>query len=437
MNEAVSNVNLIGSIFITVMGIMIFFLPRRFAPLPLIMTASYITFGQVVGVGPLHFYMIRIIIGLGCIRVIFRKEFKAITFNSIDKIIIAYVITASIISFLLRKESSAVVSALGFSYNALGLYFISRCLVHDEDDFYAIFKMLAWVMVPVAIFMTTEKITGRNFFSIFGGVPEFTLVRSGKLRAQGAFLHPILAGTFGATSIPFFIALWIKDNSQKLTAIVGLVAATIITIMPASSGPVMAYVAVLIGLIMWRLRDSMRMIRWITLLMLIVLHMVMKAPVWALIGKLGGLIGGTGWHRVMVIDAAIDHFNEWWLLGTDYTRHWLPTGVTWSDKHSDITNHFIGVGIHGGLLSLILFVTILVYCFRTIGIKMKEIDPDAFPLKFTVWCLGVSLFAHTTSFLSIGYFDQIIVFWYLLLAMIASLAVNKIRAKDFQGLDET
>jgi hypothetical protein len=388
------------------------------------MTACYITLGQVVGVGPLHFYVIRIMIFLGCLRVIIRKEFIAIKFNSIDKTIIAYTVTSTIIYFLLRKDADAFTASLGFAYNALGLYFIFRSIVRDASDYYVIFKMIAYVMIPLSLSMVVEKATGRNFFSIFGGVPEITMVREGSLRCQGSFLHPILAGTFGATSLAFFAALWVKGTGQRLTAVMGIVSATIITITPASSGPVMAYAAVILGLFMWRLRDSMRMIRWVALFTLIALHMVMKAPVWALIGKLGNLIGGTGWHRVELIDAAISHFNEWWLLGTDYTRHWMPTGVTWSEKHTDITNHFIGVGINGGLLSLVLFVASLVYCFKTIGIRMKEIDPTEFQLKFTVWCLGVSLFANITSFISVSYFDQIIVFWYLLLAMIAALAVN-------------
>jgi hypothetical protein len=325
---------------------------------------------------------------------------------------------------------------LGFLYNALGLYFVFRSIVRDVSDYYVIFKMLAFVMVPLACAMIVEKATGRNFFSIFGGVPEFTMVREGKLRCQGAFSHPILAGTFGATSLPFFIALWFKGKGQKLAAVIGIISATIITVMPASSGPVTAYAVVILGLFMWRLRDNMRMIRWLALFLLIGLHIVMKAPVWALIGKLSEVIGGGGWHRVMLIDAAIDHFSEWWLLGTDYTRHWMPTGVTWSEKHTDITNYFIAIGIHGGLVSMVLFVACLVYCFKIIGIRMKEIDSADFPLKFTLWCLGVSLFSHIASFTSVSYFDQIIVFWYLLLALIAALAVNGAKTRDSNILNE-
>ncbi len=436
MDEVISNINTIGYIFTVVMGAMLFLLPRRFAALPLIMTACYMTLGQVVGVGLLHFTIIRIMIFIGCLRIIIRKEFTAISFNAIDKLIIVFAAAYAVIYYLLRKDTSAFIASMGFFYNALGLYFIFRSIVHNEGDYHLIFKMLAWVMVPLAISMVIEKTTQRNFFSIFGGIPEYTMIRDGKLRCQGAFHHPILAGTFGASSIPFFIALWVRGAGQKLTAVVGIVSATIIAVASASSGPVMVYATVILGLFMWKLRDSMRVVRWVLLLMIIGLNLVMKAPVWALIGKAGEIIGGGGWHRVMLIDAAVEHLNEWWLLGTDYTRHWMPTGVPWSEKHTDITNYFIRIGIDGGLLSVILFVLLLVYCFKAIGTRLKEIDPAEFPKKFAVWCLGVSLFSHIVAFTSVSYFDQIIVFWYLLLAMIAGLAFKRTISKDARVLNE-
>jgi hypothetical protein len=424
INYASSNINLIGFIFTLMMGLLMLFLPRRFAVLPIIMTASFITLGQVINIASLNFTMFRIIIFFGLVRVLVRKEVFSIRLHTIDKIVIAYVITSATAYILLRNGSGeAFTSQLGFIYNSLFLYIIFRSLIHDPEDIKLIFKMLVLVVVPLATAMIIEKATGRNLFAIFGGVPEFTMVRDGKLRCQGAFAHPILAGTLGATSLPFMLALWFWDWRKKWIAALGIISVTVITITTASSGPVVTYIVVIIGMAMWRIRDHMRAVRWFILLCLISLHIVMKAPVWALIGKLSEAIGGTGWHRVMLIDAAISHLNEWWMLGTDYTRHWMPTGVTWSEKHTDITNQFISVGVNGGIISLILFIAVIVFCFKNIGIKMKEIDPAEFPEKFAVWCLGVSLFSHITAFTSVSYFDQIIVFWYLLLALITTISI--------------
>jgi hypothetical protein len=418
-----SNINDIGFIFMLTMGALTLFLPRHLAVLPFIMTACYITLGQVITIGSLSFTMFRIIIFFGFVRVIFRKEVFSIRFQTMDKILIAYVMTSATAYLLLRNGSSdAFINQLGFIYNSIFLYIVLRSLINDWDDIHTILKMLALVMVPLAFAMILEKVTGRNLFSIFGGVPEFTAVREGKLRCQGAFSHPILAGTLGATSLPFMTAIWLRGAGEKWIGGLGMIAATIIAVTSASSGPAVTYLVVIIGMAMWRLRDHMRAVRWCILLSLLSLNMVMKAPVWALIGKLSEVIGGTGWHRVMLIDAAISHLDEWWLLGTDHTRHWMPTGVPWSMDQTDITNQFIAVGIDGGLFSLILFVALIVICFKNIGIKLKEAHSES-SIKFTLWCMGVVLLGHLASFTSVRYFDQIIVVWYLLLALIATISI--------------
>jgi len=388
------------------------------------MTACFITLGQVISVASLHFTMFRIIIFFGLIRIIIRKEAFSIRLHTIDKILIAYVITSATAYILLRSVSAeAFINQLGFIYNSLFLYILFRALIHDLDDIKIILKMLALVVIPLAVAMMIEKAAGRNLFSIFGGVPEFTVIREGRLRCQGAFSHPILAGTFGATSLPFMVALWFWDREKKWISGLGVMSATVITITSASSGPAVSYIMILVSMVMWRSRDHMRAVRWVILLGLIGLHLVMKAPVWALIGKVSEVIGGGGWHRTMLIDAAINHFGEWWLLGTDDTRHWMPTGIQWSEEHTDITNQFISVGIDGGLIALILFIAVILFCFKNIGIKLKEISSREFPIKFALWCMGVSLAGHLASFISVRYFDQIIVFWYLLLALITTVSM--------------
>lgn len=422
MDDIQTNINLIGFMFTLTMGILMLFLPRRFAAFPLIMTSCFITLGQVIHFASMNFTMFRIIIFFGLVRVFLRKELFSIRFHRIDTILISYVMVSAMAYIFLRNGSGeAIINQLGFICNTLFVYIVFRSLIRGIDDIYLVFKMLAIVVIPLSVAMIVEKVTGRNIFSIFGGVSEFTVVRDGRMRCQGAFAHPILAGTFGATTVPLLVALWFQGKNKWLSGL-GIISATFVTIAASSSGPVLTYLFIIIGLGMWFLRDYMRTVRWCILLSLIALHIVMKAPVWALIGKASEIIGGTGWHRVMLIDAAINHFGEWWLLGTDFTRHWLPTGVTWSPRHTDITNHFIGVGIHGGLISLILFIGIIVFSFKYIGIKLKEMGSTTSPVRFAIWCVGVALFGHIVSFTSVRYFDQIIVFWYLILALVATIS---------------
>jgi hypothetical protein len=269
--------------------------------------------------------------------------------------------------------------------------------------------------------MIIEKFTARNFFSVFGGVPEITMIREVSLRCQGPFRHPILAGTFGATLMPFFAGLWVKEEVKKSFVIIGILSSTVITFASASSGPALAYIFGIIGFLIWPLRRRMRVIRWGIVSALIALHLFMKDPVWHIIARVSELTGGAGWWRSYLIDQAIRYLNEWWLVGTTYTAHWMPMPLPSDPNHSDITNQYIYEGVSGGLVKLILFVAIIVHCFRAIGFSLQTMKEMPFSKRILIWSMGVSLVVHVASYFSVVYFDQMIVFWYLLLAMIAVL----------------
>lgn len=422
--QEISNVSQIGFVFTLIMAILFIVLPRKYALVPLLMTALYLTQGQVMIIATLHFTMLRIMILVGFVRIAMRKEYGHVKLNKIDMFLILYVISSVIIKTILWQTSAEFINRLGFAYDAIGSYFLFRCLIKDYDDFRILLKIMAFIIVPLAVAILMERSTGRNIFSIFGGVPEFSEIRNGRVRCEGSFRHPILAGTFGATLMPLFIALWFKDGHGKKNRIIGIVGftcATIIVMGSTSSGPLMAYLFAIIGLLFWFFRDHMRAIRWGILFSLIAIHLVMKAPVWFLMARIADVLGGSGWHRSELIDQAIKHFDEWWLLGTKVTEHWMGQGLAVNPDSSDITNHFVGVGINGGVISLILFIFIIIYCYKRLGVSLQLMKNVVIDEKMILWTLGVAIFAHIISFMSVAYFDQIIVFWYMVLAVISSL----------------
>ena len=415
----ITNINFLGFSFILLMGIILLFLPRRFALVAIIVVIYHITLGQVVVIADLNFSMMRIIILIGWVRLIIRKEFSSIKFNEIDIAIICWVISNMVMYNLLRQTSTAFINRLGFAYDAIGIYFLFRFLIRDFSEISRSFKIFAIAIVPLTIAMLLEQLTRVNLFSVFGGVPLFDQVRGGHFRSQGPFISPILAGTFGATLIPLFVALWFKEQGKKF-AIIGTLAATFITLAAASGGPVMSYIFGVIGLSMWPLRKHMRAVQWTSLFLLIFAHIYMKVPVWYLMTRASSLVGGGGWYRSYLIDQAIAHFNEWWLLGTEYTAHWMPYVLPIDPKNADITNQFLVQGVQGGLLTMILLILVIVLGFRAIGKALKILENQPFSVKITLWSMGAALFAHVMSFMAVSYFDQIIVSWYFLLAAIST-----------------
>jgi hypothetical protein len=405
--------------FTMCLGLLTIILPRKFAIVPIILSACYMTLGQRVVVISLHFTIFRIMILFGWIRLIGRREVYSIKLNLVDKTVVWWIALSILTGTLLDPTLQRFINRLGFAYNAFGSYFLFRFLIRDFKEICRLLRLLAVLIVPLAIAMLIEKSTGRNVFSVFGVVPEITMVREGHLRCQGPFAHPILAGTFGATLIPLFGGLWFMGRRSRLIAAIGFLSATTIALTPASSGPAMSYIFGILALFLWPLRRRMRLIRWSVVFGLISLHLVMKAPVWYLIARLSDLIGGTGWYRSYLIDRAIFHFSEWWLFGTTYTAHWIKYGASTNPNMVDITNQFILEGVEGGLLKMALFIGIIVVCFRAIGRTLSRMSNQPISAKITLWSMGSALFAHVVSFMSVSYFDQMIVFWFLLLAMIS------------------
>ncbi|MBN1129340.1 MAG: hypothetical protein JXA71_10155 [Chitinispirillaceae bacterium] len=409
-------------VFTSLLAILILSLPRKYAVIPVLIGASYLTIGQFLLIGPFHFYLLRLLISVAWLRIIIKKEHEGFWFNSIDKTVLLWGVIA-IVTGTFQDTSKMVpglVNSLGWCFNTLGVYFIFRITIQESDDIKRTVKVLAIILIPLALSMLMEKQTGRNPFFFLGGVPEFSQIREGSLRAQGPFLHPILAGTAAVTAIPLLVSLWWNMDRGKIFAVLGIVSAMGITFACASSGPVLTLLVVLLSMAVWFLRDFLGLVRWGIVLGIIGLQLVMKAPFWHILGKIGNQTGGTGYHRSELIDSAIAHFNEWWLVGTTYTRHWMATGVTWSKDHTDITSQYIAQGVMGGALLLLVFFIIIIKCFLTIGRALKGLPDERLGDTILLWSMGAALVGHTVSFISVSYFDQTVVFYYLLIALISS-----------------
>lgn len=406
-------------LFLIICIILLLSAPRPWPLLPLFMGACYMTIGQAVTIGPFHFSFIRILVAVGVLRVILKKERPANGLNNkIDQFMLLWAVIAICSSAFHNVPKDTLVNHLGLVYNTLGFYFLIRCFCQSEEDVKRVVMMIAIVLIPVAFEMLNEQFSHHNFFSIFSGVPEVPAIRSGRLRSQGPFRHAILAGTVGAVCTPLMIGIWLKYPRM---AKIGTAACILIVVTSASSGPLMSLIISGFAIILWRLRNYTREMRICALLGYLLLEVVMNAPPYYIIARIDLTGSSTGWHRAKLIESAFAHLSEWWLAGTDYTRHWMPTGVSWSPNHTDITNHYLMMGVTGGLPLMIVFIAIIWYCFKYIGETLRMSWDNSFQDRFLVWCIGASLFAHAATCISVSYFDQSELFLYLNIAIITSL----------------
>jgi hypothetical protein len=418
-----------------VAGILICIWPQKKALAAFLTAAILIPMDQVLLIGPAHFPMLRLLVLFGIVRMVRGKAgSKAKIFsgglNKIDIFTILLTIFIAVNGILLFQASGEVINQLGNVYTVFGAYFLLRFLIRDEEDVLHAMRTLAWVAAFVAVVMTYEVMTGHNPYAMLGGARAFVYsslaARDDRFRAQGPFGHSILAGTFGAIVMPLFVALWWKGRKYRKLAVVGVVSATVIVLSSNSSTPVLGYAAGMVALCMWPIRQRMQMMRWGIVLILVSLHMVMKAPVWNLIARIDITGGSSGWHRYMLIDQCIHHFWDWWLIGVKDTS-------AWGWDMWDTANQYVATCDNSGLLPFIFFVAVLVYGFKYLGRARRAASRDKKRALF-IWAMGAALFANVVSFIGISYFDQTEVVWYCFLAMIPVVALAQ-RKKELKPVE--
>lgn len=379
--------------------LLILVLPRKYAIAPLLFGVFTIPLGQVVVLAGIHFTVLRILIIAGLARR--AKSPLGSKFgggvNPIDVVTILWTIFSCLIFALQWMETQALIASLGDLLDRLGGYLVVRFLIRDMEDVKFAIKVFAAVCLVSGLGMINEHVTGRNIFGYLGGVPLYPAIRDGQLRAQAGFGIYIDAGVFGGILIPLFIWLW-KAGRSRVSALVGILGAMAMMLAANSSTPLLGFAGGVFGLCLWPLRKSIRILRWGLVMMLLGLHMVMKAPVWALIARVDLTGSSSGYHRYYLVDNCIRHFTDWWLLG--YRNY-----DTWGWDMWDLSNQFVAVALTGGLITLVLFIMILSRSFGAIGTARKQIEGNR-AQEWFLWCLGAALLANVVSFFGCSYMGQ-------------------------------
>jgi len=402
-------------------------LPREKAIVPFMLAFFIIPFGQVAVLGGLHFNALRILSLVGLLR---RATFQGSSrgkypggYNGIDRAVILWSGLAVVMFCVQFPETQAFINALGTLVETLGAYLVIRFLIPDHPTLRRAAKTMAFICVIQGIPMIIEQITRINVFGYFAGVWIHSAIRDGHVRSAGT-MGALTAGPLAGILIPIFLWLWTERRS-RFAACAGLAGALAMVITSNSSTSWMALMGSLVGLAFWPLRTRMRQIRWGLLCTLIALHLYMKAPVWALIARVDLTGSSSSYQRYALVDMTIRHFRDWWLIGT-------PTYIDWGWDSFDLCNQFVAVALTGGLVTLIVYVTIFKRSFGAIGKARKLVNGDRHQEWF-LWCLGANLFATVVAYFGINSGALLMVSFFILVASISVATVEatrKVRAAE-------
>lgn len=383
--------------------------PKKYFLLPFILAACFIPADQRVIISGLDFTPLRILVLVGFFRTILRAERLTFKWNRFDKLVLAWAICGAVIYLIQWADMRALIYKCGVLFDIIGLYWLFRINISSWSDIRLAIKIFAVCSLALAVLVGLEWATGKNPFAVLGRVE--TVVREGRYRCQASFPHAIMLGLFWATLVPLFIGFAGQDKS-KLLLWSAVAACAFIAAATASSTPILTLLIVLIMLCGYGWREYTACAGWGLFASLVALHIVMKAPVWHLISRIGVVGGSTGWHRFILIDQAINHFGEWLFLGCRSTAHW-GLGL------SDITNQYVLEGVVGGFGTLALFLVMIYMALRILlHLSIQHQQPKQ---RFLAWCLFVAILGHCVAFLGVSYFGQIMIILYLNFAIVGSI----------------
>lgn len=410
---------------VLIAGLLILFLPRRKAYLPFLVIGLLIPINQIVVLDGLHFPMLRVlaVFALGRVardKVLGKEEIFSGGMNGIDWGVIIWGVFTLLDGVLLWQAQAQVIYEIGILINAFGCYFLARHLIRDRDDIRRILKVLAWVVVFIAAIMIREHITGANaYYALLGGANATQLSkvadRAGTFRAQGPFGHPIIAGTFGGFMVPLFLAMWKREKRDRRYAAMGVLGAAVIPFLVGSSTALFVLIAGIGVLCLWPMRRRLWMLRWGVVAILAAGQLYMTAPIWHLIDDVSLSKDSSSYHRYELVNQCMIHFWDWVLVGT-------KNYASWGWDMWDLSNQYVGTADTAGLIPLIAFVAILVIGFLYIG-KARRYYEGNRQEEFFVWAIGASLFANAVGFFGIQYWDQVIVAWYMVLAIVIAVTL--------------
>jgi len=391
--------------------VLILWRPRKYGIAALICCTFLVPRGQEVLFLGAHFYVRQILVLVGFIRVAMDKFRIAGGMNTIDKLFLVWV-SYRVFAATVTNWPGGTMEQLAFLTQAICGYFLFRYLLRNEKDIIVAAKALAVVGLVLGVSMLYEQRFLVNVWGTYlGGVPSAPDIRDGVGRAQATFGVSILAGCFGATLLPLFVWLWKKSRYLALS---GMVGSTLMVLTTKSSTPLMAYVAGVLGLLLWPARRSMKAVRWAIVLSLGFMAVVMNAPVWFVIAHINVIGGSGGYDRAVLIDTCIRHFKDWWLFGTNQNG-------SWGWDMWDMSNQFVAEAETGGFVAVVCFIAIIVKCYSRLGIARKRVKPKQ---QWLFWCLGAVMLSHIFAYFGVAYWDQTQIWWFAFLAMISAATLQ-------------
>ena len=317
-------------------------------------------------------------------------------------------------------------------------YFAVRMIIRNKQQYLTLLKAVLIIAAPLAMIGLYECLTGSNPVAFFGkyyawgGARSSARFRAGFYRAKVVFGHQILYGQFFAMFGPICAGLFRHIRKNKLVYAIGTGLMAVGVFSSVSAGPWLAALLSILFIALYFYRRYWRIALLLAMLMFGIVEIISDRHFYEEIDQFG-FSRKTASYRVRLMEVA--------LLEGGMRGHWL-TGYGWGadpgwtvkvypdwDKRTDMTNHYLRILSHFGLIGLVPFLAVHIAAVKNLvdSYKVSMHNSD----KWLVWCLSAGLFGSAAAILSIALHGPPITVYYMMIAFcgVMPAIVTKSRAR--------
>ncbi len=287
---------------------------------------------------------------------------------------------------------------------SLGAYLVGRCWILNRRDFEAFCRLVFFMVAAMLVFTIPEALSGYHFIreafrAVLGGAGlPYIEPRLGLTRAFGSFDHPILYGTFCATTLAatYYVVCAARVGFKQLMTMSAVGLATFLSL---SSG---AFVAMGIQMLLvgwdrltrgiahrWMILGGLFALAWIFLSLV-----SNRSPIKVFISYMT-FSAHSAYNRILI-----------WQYGTlEVERHPL-FGIGFADwqrpdwmHSSSMDNFWLVTAVRYGLPALILLLAAIFMTMRRLG-NLRNVDDSLqrYRAAWIICILGIGIAGITVHF---------------------------------------
>jgi len=380
-----------------------------------------------MSIGTIDILVGRFVVAVLLLRCLFddriRTKFKWCRLDTLVSLSMVVYVVAYLITQV-NPLAGTIEGRGGFLMDTWCAYLAARFIVTDRTTLISIIKCISIALVPLAILGVIESVFGwqpyaslRRFSPWFTGGGVVSQGRFGFARAVGPFGHAILFGGGFAMFLPLIYYLRYEKKDWRNYAYIFSGIAMLGALSSMSSGPWVMVIVVIFCLVMEKRKQLAKPLFMFLIFSCIMVGIGSNRPFYHVIVSWTNPLGGAGFHRAILIDVAIEKFDEWWLIGYgDKDPGW---GAYFGMGTTDVTNEYILNGVKYGILGIIALCAVLAKAFRDLIFTYRRMRDPA--MKSLCWAFGSLLFSVAVAWMSVSFFGQLMTLVYCSLGMIGSM----------------